>query len=667
MVLQKYDPTSKGNPNNQGRRTVYNHAMDEFRFADDFDTQEGPQFGGIDLPTESLYQVNRTSRQDPYSDIPDVSNEVYSMFRAGRFGQPRQNQRPFRRDQQHPEGFVRLPYKLWTVLSDEFKKQIDNYNQDLPQNEDTQRRVHMQDSTPIEDPSHISDDPPQQPEQMVPNQLEAVDEDNPFMAMVTEQSQMTPDDIRHILSVNKGKRSEKVKHPVSRDVKAHVTYRFAQSNTSSHMQLVDRGANGGLAGADMKVLHKSGRKVNISGIDNHELTGLDIVTCASMYDTNEGRIIGIFHEYAYHGQGRSIHSSAQMEWFKTDIDDKSKAIGGQQRLVTLEGYVIPFEVTGGLVYMKPIGIPTDEDMAQYPHVFMTDPHEWDPCVLDYKYDSREEWEHLGHDPKDNYHEPRFNVYGESTERVIANLDFLLDDNPPPLISRKDDDSTSTNTTFVTAHTAHTAGAFQMAWGPVHHGIFNHITKAKDPYWEKLRPFFGYQPVEAIKATFKVTTRHGYEGTNTHMRKHFKSRNPALNVSRRSEPVATDFIFGPCPAVDNGCSKACLYVGRKTLVADAYPVKLDSQFINTLEDQIRERGAMDLLISDSAKSEISKKVKDLLRAYCIKDYQSESQHQHQNFAENRYGTIKCWVNTIMNRTGAHPSTWLLLCSLCVLVT
>ena len=86
-------------------------------------------------------------------------------------------------------------------------------------------------------------------------------------------------------------------------MKAHVTYRFAQSNTSSHLQLVDQGANGGLAGADMKVLNKTGRKVNISGIDNHELvTGLDIVTCASMYDSNQGPIIGISHEYAYHGQ-----------------------------------------------------------------------------------------------------------------------------------------------------------------------------------------------------------------------------------------------------------------------------------------------------------------------------------------------------------------------------
>ena len=78
------------------------------------------------------------------------------------------------------------------------------------------------------------------------------------------------------------------------------------------------------------------------------------------------------------------------------------------------------------------------------------------------------------------------------------------------------------------------------------------SEPKEQDWESLRPFFGFQPVDAIKATFKVTTRHGCEGTNTYMRKHFKSRNPALNVHRRSEPVATDIVFGPTVAVDNNC-------------------------------------------------------------------------------------------------------------------
>jgi hypothetical protein len=80
---------------------------------------------------------------------------------------------------------------------------------------------------------------------------------------------------------------------------------------------------------------------------------------------------------------------------------------------------------------------------------------------------------------------------------------------------------------------------------------------KDPDWSQLCPFFAYQPVDFNKAMFKVTTRYGCEGVNTYMQKHFKSHNPALNVHRRSEPVATDFIFGTVPAVENECETACI--------------------------------------------------------------------------------------------------------------
>ena len=83
-----------------------------------------------------------------------------------------------------------------------------------------------------------------------------------------------------------------------------------------------------------------------------------------------------------------------------------------------------------------------------------------------------------------------------------------------------------------------------------------------------------------------------------------------------------------------------------------------QFVNTLEDNIRRHSAMDKLISDSAKNEISHKAKDILRAYNINDWQSEPFHQNQNPAEWRYRTIKTWAKTIMNRTGAPVHCWLL---------
>ena len=93
----------------------------------------------------------------------------------------------------------------------------------------------------------------------------------------------------------------------------------------------------------------------------------------------------------------------------------------------------------------------------------------------------------------------------------------------------------------------------------------------------------------------------------------------------------------------------------------------STLINTLADNIRNRGAMHTLISDGGSYEISKKVIDLLRSLFIPDYQSEPYHLHQNMAENQWGTAKGWVNKIMNSSGCPPSAWLLcLQYVCVLL-
>ena len=118
------------------------------------------------------------------------------------------------------------------------------------------------------------------------------------------------------------------------------------------------------------------------------------------------------------------------------------------------------------------------------------------------------------------------------------------------------------------------------------------------------------------------------------------------------------VFSDTPAVDSGVKQAQVFVGRDTLVADAYPMKSGKHFVNTLEDNIRRRGAMDKLLSDSAKTEISNKVLDILRAYHISNWHSEPYHQNQDAAEWRYRTIKSWTNTVMNRSGAPANCWLL---------
>ena len=148
-----------------------------------------------------------------------------------------------------------------------------------------------------------------------------------------------------------------------------------------HQSFVDSGANGGFAGSDVRVLNMSSKQCSVIGINNHEIPGLDIVQCAALVNTSHCIVNLIMNKYAYYGKGHSIHSSGQIEWHT--VDDKSVQVGGQQRIITIDGYSMPLMCKGGLMYLKFRGIPTDKDLQTYPLVHLTSPQEWDPSVLDY--------------------------------------------------------------------------------------------------------------------------------------------------------------------------------------------------------------------------------------------------------------------------------------------
>ena len=103
----------------------------------------------------------------------------------------------------------------------------------------------------------------------------------------------------------------------TRQVNAHITYHVAQANQAMHQSSVDRGANGGLGGSDMRVLSTSPRQCTVIGINNHEIPGVDIVQCASLVNTNHGIVNLIMNEYAYYGKGHTIHSSDKLNGIPT--------------------------------------------------------------------------------------------------------------------------------------------------------------------------------------------------------------------------------------------------------------------------------------------------------------------------------------------------------------
>ena len=100
------------------------------------------------------------------------------------------------------------------------------------------------------------------------------------------------------------------------------------------------------------------------------------------------------------------------------------------------------------------------------------------------------------------------------------------------------------------------------------------------------------------------------------------------------------------------------MGAKTLLTNVCGMKSDKQFVNILEDNIRQRGVMDKSMSDNAQSNISTRAKEIARALLIYYWKSEAYHQHQNFAERRNQTIKRQTNALLDRTSVTSFAWLL---------
>ena len=253
--------------------------------------------------------------------------------------------------------------------------------------------------------------------------------------------------------------------------------------------------------------------------------------------------------------------------------------------------------TGGLRYLSILGKPTDEELVKYPSVHLTSIYEWDPSVLDFSYPEGDGEPVWACDPQHvDLIDPNFDHHGLYTKRAINTLSSLADVHkiPPMAIS------SSTQ-------------------------ACKHQIKSEIPDFDKYRPYFGWVNVDTIKETFKHTTQWEASLTMFLMKRHLKSWNPALNVPKRHKAVATDTVYSDTPAVDSLVKMAQLFVGKESLVSDIYPMRSGKQFVNTLEDNIHRCGAMDKLISDSATNEISHKVKDILRAYNINDWQSENQN------------------------------------------
>ena len=479
----------------------------------------------------------------------------------------------------------------------------------------------------------------------------------------------------------------------------HPRYVVTQhQHRSQRGSLIDRGANGGIVGSDAHVRREHPfREVDVTGIDNHEMNSLKIVDAAAKVMTQVGPVIIIMHQYAYHGQGRTIHSAIQIEHFKNKVDDRSMRVGGQQCIRTHDGYVIPLDIINGLPYMK-MKPYTDAEWDSLPKTVITSPTEWKPTLLDNTLSSQPDWYNHVKQIDDGLIDTPFDQFGNYRHRVSDSEAKKqdIDEGPPPPDcistnnhitqddSRQDIEDVYDNVrdpTLELREVFHAACNLNQLYVVEEHETDENPFNPTEPEdgdndteievnppkeqqvakinYEKYRPYFLHVPVEKVKQTFLHSTQFATNVMSGRIiQQTIKSPYPAFNVKRRNEPVATDTIYGGTPAIDCGYTCAQIYVGRKSLVIDVFGMHSTKQFVNTLEDIIRKRGAMDLLISDGAKVELTKRVLEILRYLHIKNWQSERNCQRQNYCENRWKHLQRNVEWIMNLRNVDPEAWLL---------
>jgi hypothetical protein len=109
-----------------------------------------------------------------------------------------------------------------------------------------------------------------------------------------------------------------------------ITYCVSLHQQSDRGSLFDRGANGGLAGNDTRVISRTGRLVDVVGIDGHQMPGIPIVNAGAVVETDQGPLLIIMNQYAHCPLNSTIHSAAQWEHHGAIVDDKSRLFGGNQ-------------------------------------------------------------------------------------------------------------------------------------------------------------------------------------------------------------------------------------------------------------------------------------------------------------------------------------------------
>ena len=216
-------------------------------------------------------------------------------------------------------------------------------------------------------------------------------------------------DIDQVLSVNRAN---------TRTLKTSYIFTKAKTNVSLH-QLIDRGANGGLEGSYMRILHRTGCKINIVGIDNHEVTGLDVVTGASLIDTNQGKSLAYsMNMLSLVKETPSFHL-AKWNISRPGWMTNPSKLEASKCWRHWKDMPCPSSSRMAWHTCKTLGRPNDQELETYPHVIFTSPDTWEPSLLDHEFSQEDElsWSQL-QDTR-SFYDPLFDAQGDLNQRIIA--------------------------------------------------------------------------------------------------------------------------------------------------------------------------------------------------------------------------------------------------------
>ncbi len=235
---------------------------------------------------------------------------------------------------------------------------------------------------------------------------ENVEDDQQLLAHLTHHKELPPNDIWCVLASQQSRQEQQVmQHSAINKPKKSITidgivytanvhnieYLISKHHADKQeTSLVDHGANGGMAGDDVMVVERGECFATVNVIDGHTIQDLPICAVAALVQSNKGPIIVIMHQYAYLGKGKTIHSSAQIEYYKNSVDDKSSKVGDKQHIVTLDGYIISLNICNGLAYTD-MSVPMNKEFSTLPHVVLTSNVNWDPSILDSEFNPKVEF------------------------------------------------------------------------------------------------------------------------------------------------------------------------------------------------------------------------------------------------------------------------------------